>query len=118
LYIGDGYKNQNGFGFSNSDPKVISFIVSWLKDFFKFDTNKIKGHIWIHDNLNIEIARNFWVKTTKIPEQNLYKTYVAKNKPGSKKIRKNLHKYGIFTVILPSVKIQREILGLMARVLE
>lgn len=118
LYIGDGYKNQNVFGFSNSDPKAISFIVSWLKEFFKFDTNKIKGQIWIHDNLNIEIARNFWVKTTKIPEQNLYKTYIAKNKPGSKKVRKNIHKHGIFTVILPSVKIQREILGLMARVLE
>lgn len=117
LYIGDGYKSNTTFGFSNSDPKTIAFMSGWLKDFFEFDYNRIKGQLWLHDNLDEKKARDFWAKTVGISEKNIYKTYLAKNKSNSKKIRKNIHKHGIFTLVLPFSRVQREILGLMARVL-
>lgn len=118
LYIGDGGKNDQRFGFANSDPKTIKFMAQWLNEFFDVPFEKMAGQIWIHDNLNEQEARKYWSRLTKIPESRIYKSYIAKNKPDSNKIRKQLHQFGVFTLFYLSVKTQREILGLMAGVLK
>lgn len=117
LYIGDGGKGDKRFAFSNSDPKTIKLMSQWLTEFFDISPDKMAGQIWIHDNLNEKEARKYWSKITKIPEERMYKSYIAKNKVRSKKVRKNLHEYGVFTLLHLSSNIQREILGLMAGIL-
>ncbi|KKP47216.1 MAG: hypothetical protein UR39_C0005G0029 [Candidatus Woesebacteria bacterium GW2011_GWA1_33_30] len=117
LYIGDGGKNDQRFGFANSDPNTIKFMTNWLIEFYDISPNKMAGQIWIHDNLDEKKARKYWSVLTKIPEKRIYKSYIAKNKIGSKKIRKQVHKFGVFTLLYLSTKTQREILGLMAGVL-
>ena len=117
LYIGDGGKGDKRFAFSNSDPKTIKFMSGWLTEFFGVLPTKMAGQIWIHDNLNEKAARNYWSDLTKIPDNRIYKSYIAKNKAESKKVRKQLHEYGVFTLIYLSSATQREILGLMAGIL-
>lgn len=117
IYIGDGGKGDKRFAFSNSDPKTIKFMSQWLTEFFNVSPDKMAGQIWIHNNLNEKEARKYWSKLTKIPEERIYKSYIAKNKTGSRKVRKQLHEYGIFTLLYLSSSTQREMLGLMAGIL-
>lgn len=117
LYIGDGGKGDQRFAFANSDPKTIVFMRKWLTDFYNISPNKMAGQIWIHDNLDEKEARKYWSELTKIPNNRIYKSYIAKNKTGSKKIRKQIHKNGVFTILCLSSTVQREILGLMSAIL-
>ena len=117
LYIGDGGKGDKRFAFANSDPKTIKFMSQWLTEFFGVPPDRMAGQIWIHEDLNEKAARKYWSELIKIPENRIYKSYIAKNKVSSKKIRKQLHEYGIFTLLYLSSATQREILGLMAGIL-
>lgn len=118
FYIGDGGKGDKRFAFTNSDPNTIKFMSIWLTEFFDILPDKMAGQIWIHDDLDEKRARKYWSELTKIPEYRIYKSYVAKNKSKSKKIRKQLHKYGVFTLLHLSSAIQREMLGLMSGILD
>jgi hypothetical protein len=46
------------------------------------------------------------------------KPYVSENKKGSNKIRKNIHKYGVFSIRVTDSSLQRKMLGFMAGLLE
>lgn len=118
LYAGDGSKGDNGFGFSNSSPNLIRFMVDWVREFYKIPESRIKGSIWLHENLNETKAKFFWSKVMRIPMSQFTKTYIAKNKPDSRKIRKNIHQYGVLGIKICDSDLQREIMGLMAGVLE
>lgn len=117
LYIGDGYKNDKCIGFSNSDPLAIKFMANWLREFCSVPKEKFTGQIWIHDNLDEKAARGFWAEIAGIPEKRIVKSYIVKNKDQSRKIRKQLHKYGVFTLRVGDVNIQRKMLGWMAGIL-
>jgi len=118
LYAGDGAKGFQGVRFSNSDPRIIKFMMEWLREFCKVPEGKFRGRIWIHDDQNELGARRFWSKTTDIPMGQFQKSYIAKNKKNSKKIRKKLHQYGIFGIEVSDAAMQRKILGWMTGILE
>lgn len=115
LYAGEGSKKR--IGFANSDPKIIKFMMKWFKEFCEVPPEKFRGAIWIHDNLNAIEAKDFWSNTTGIPENQFYKTYIAKNKKTSKKIRKNIHQFGVFSISLSNTKTHRKILGWLSGIL-
>ena len=56
LYVAEGYKTDKCIGFSNSDPKLIMFMIDWFKEFLDIEPIKFRGAIWIHDNLNCKSA--------------------------------------------------------------
>lgn len=118
LYAGDGSKGDKNVNFANSNPKIISFMVSWLREFFNVREEKFRGAIWIHDNLDVKKAEKYWSKLTKIPLSQFNKTYIAENKEQSRKIRKQIHKYGVFAIRISRVELQRKMRGWMAGVLE
>lgn len=118
LYLGDGLKGDKGVGFSNSNPKVIFFMMNWFREFCQVSEKKFRGQIWIHEGLNESEARKYWSKITKIPLRQFQKSYIARNKTKSRKIRKKLHEYGVFAVRILSVEIQRKILGWTSRIIE
>jgi len=91
--------------------------MKWFREFCKVPEKKFRGQIWIHENLDEPEARKYWSKVTNIPLSQFQKSYIAKNKTKSRKIRKQLHKYGVFAVRISSAEIQRKILGWMAGIL-
>lgn len=117
LYLGDGLKSDREVGFSNSNPRIIRFMMRWFREFCKVPKKKFRGQIWIHENLDELKARKYWSKITQIPLSQFQKSYIAKNKTKSRKIRKQLHKYGVFAVRVSSAEIQRKILGWIAGIL-
>lgn len=116
LYAAEGTKRDMNCCFSNSDPLLIKFMAKWFRDFCSVPENKLRGAIWIHEGLNENKAKNYWSKLTDIPPTQFNKTYVAKNKNDSKKIRKNLHNYGVFSIRFFDAKIHRKIMGFIAGV--
>ncbi len=117
LYLGDGLKGDKSIGFSNSNAKAISFMMGWFRDFCKIPEKKFRGQIWIHEELNELAARKYWSEVAGIPISQFQKSYIAKNKIKSKKIRKKLHEHGVFAIRVSSAEIQRKILGWMSGIL-
>lgn len=117
LYLGDGVKGDREVGFSNSNPKVIEFMIRWFREFCTIPEDKFRGHLWIHEGLNEMTARKYWSKTTKIPLGQFNKSYIAKNKSRSRKIRKQLHKHGVFAIRASDSTVQRQILGWLGGIL-
>jgi hypothetical protein len=112
LYAAEGYKSgRSGISFPNSDQRMVKFMMSWLREFCKVPESKFKGALWIHDNLDEAKARKFWSDITRIPLNQFHKSYIVKNKVGSKKIRKQKHEHGVFTVRFSDVKLKRRLNG-------
>lgn len=118
LYAGDGSKGFQQVRFSNSNPNIINFMMRWFREFCEIHEAQFRGHVWIHDNQDEKKARKFWSRITAIPLNQFYKSYIAKNKPDSNKIRKQLHKYGIFAIRASNTAVQRKIMGWMIGILE
>lgn len=117
LYLGDGYKTGYRFGFSNADPRIIQFMMNWLLEFTDIKKDKIHGRIWLHDNLDEGKAKSFWSELLGINKANFIKSYVVKNKVNSNKTRKNIHAYGVFSLIVNSRSLQEEMIGFMTGIL-
>ena len=111
LYAGEGDKGDGKGGFANSDSKIIKFMMEWFKEFCDLPITKFRGAIWLHEGLDESKAKKFWSSLTGIPETQFHKTYIAKNKQNSKKIRKNLHEYGVFAIRFFDSDKQRKIIG-------
>lgn len=111
LYAGEGDKSGGKIGFTNADPKMIKFMVTWLREFLNIPQEKLRGAIWLHEGLDEAEAKNFWSNLTEIPVAQFHKTYVSKVKGNSPKIRKNIHPYGVFSVRVSDTFKQRQIMG-------
>lgn len=118
LYSGEGYKMDGKIGFTNADPKVIVFMMDWFLIYGKIPLQKIHGAIWLHEDLNEQKAKDFWSNLTGIPQSQFHKTYIARNRLDSKKIRKNIHEYGIFSIRIADTQLHRKIMGWIYAVLD
>ncbi len=116
LYAGEGIKSEGQGGFSNSNPYLIKFMMSWFRKYCKFPEKKYRGAIWLHEGLNKNKAILYWSKITKIPQNQFFKTYITKNKIDSKKISKNIHLFGVFSIRFSDTLVQRRILGWISAV--
>jgi hypothetical protein len=56
-------------------------------------------------------SNNIWSNLTGIPRNQFFKTYIAKVKTDSKKIRKNIHQYGVFSISFGHSDTHRKIIG-------
>lgn len=69
LYWAEGYRKGDGeFGFTNSDPKMIRFIIRWLNEACRVNKKDIKLRVCInamHKN-RIKDIHEFWSTTTGI----------------------------------------------------
>lgn len=114
LYAGEGDKTDRHGGFANSDPKLITFMMTWFREFCQLPLEKFRGSIWLHEGLSEEIAKKYWSVLTGIPVSQFQKTYIAINKKDSKKIRKNIHEYGVFSIKFSDASSHRRIMGLIS----
>lgn len=117
LYAGEGDKGDGNGGLANSDPKIIKFMMGWFREFCHLPLSKFRGAIWIHEGLDDGAAKKYWSKLTSIPETQFHKTYIAKDKKDSKKIRKNIHQFGVFAIRFSDAAKQRKIMGWISALL-
>lgn len=114
LYAGEGAKTDGLVVFANSDPLIIRMFLRWLRAFFDIDESRLRMRLYLHDDLNLDEAVSFWSKVTEIPASQLYKPYRPKAKPG-RRIR--AHDHGCVSIVYPSARTHREIMGLVRALL-
>ncbi len=110
LYAAEGNKMDGKGGFANADPKIIKFMMEWFRIYAKIPLERIRGAIWLHEELNEDTAKAFWSQLTGLRLSQFHKTYTVKRKEKTK-IRKTLHEYGIFTIRFSDSATHRHIMG-------
>lgn len=111
LYAAEGTKRDGRGGFANADPLLIKFMMKWFIKFVKVPKDRVRGAIWLHEGLSEKVAKKYWSTYTGIPLSQFHKTYIAKDKRDSGKIRKNIHEYGVFSVTFTHAESHRKIMG-------
>lgn len=118
LYAAEGNKSDGKAGFSNADPKLIKFMMDWFLTYAEVPMGKMRGAIWLHEGLNEKKSKEFWSDLVKLPSDQFHKTYIAKVKNNSKKIRKNIHQYGVIQIRFSDSAIHRKIMGWISTVFD
>ncbi len=97
LYWGEGSKG-NVFQITNSDPRLILFMVRWIEKIFGVGRKILKAQLNIYPQQNEREIKRFWFDLTGIPVKNFGKSYV---KPFSKGYKKNNLYYGTIRIVVP-----------------
>ena len=118
LYSAEGNKSDGKAGFSNANPKLIKFMMDWFLAFAKVPMDKMRGAIWLHEGLSDKDSKNFWANLIGLPVDQFNKTYVSKVKNHSRKIRKNIHPYGVLQIRFSDSDIHRKIMGWISAVFD
>jgi hypothetical protein len=71
LYWGEGSKSERTtstpLDFSNSDPKMVSVYMKFIRKILKIPEEKIRAGIHLYPSTNVEEARRFWSRITNLP---------------------------------------------------
>ena len=110
LYAGDGSKGGNEVAFANSNPDLIAFWCAWFRRFFEPDEARLRVHLYLHEDLDLDVAEDFWAQLTGIPRSQFHKAYRAA--PGAH-LRRNRHVHGCCHVRYCSRKDHRRLMGLI-----
>lgn len=97
LYWGEGTKG-NLFQVTNSDPRLILFMVNWIEKVLHVKRTEMKARLNIYPQQNESEVKRFWSDLTGIPTKNFGKSYV---KPLSKGYKKNNLYYGTMRIEVP-----------------
>ena len=110
LYAGEGAKADGQVKLANSDPRMIEFFCAWLRRFFAVDESRLRVHLYLHEGLDLDAAKDFWSELTAIPLSQFGKAYRAVPDPT---IRRTKHRYGCPAVAYSCTTTHRSIRGLM-----
>lgn len=115
LYWGEGNTEGNRVGFSNSNPEMIKFMMSWFREICNIDDKRFTLCVGINEihKDRVKEVEKYWTKITGIPQRQFTKTVLQKAR--TKKIYKNrATHFGTLSIrINRSSDLQYQILGLI-----
>jgi len=97
LYWAEGTK-KGLFEITNSDPRLILFMVYWIRDIFGIDSKKLRARLNIHSNQDESKIIEYWSKLCGIPTKNFAKSFI---KPANNHFKKNILYYGTIKITIP-----------------
>jgi len=75
LYWAEGAKTE-GASLSNSDPKIIEFIIRWLNSVFNIHPRNLAASLHIHYGDDDKRIKRYWSSLTNIPLTNFGKSFI------------------------------------------
>lgn len=115
LYWGEGNKlNKNTVKIGNSDPNVLRIFMKFLVRFFQIDRNKLKFHLHTFTDIDINQAKQYWMKELNIKEEQFYKPFVSKT--GSLGTYRKKSKFGVLTLYYGNTKIRNLLVNAIAEI--
>lgn len=75
IYWAEGAKTQ-GTSITNSDSKLIEFMVKWFKVVLHIPPTRLTAYLHIHYGDDEKRIKTFWSKTTGIPIENFRKSFI------------------------------------------
>lgn len=117
LYWAEGDKSESIelVKFSNSDPKMINFMMFWFKNFFHIQNDKFRIALHIHEYLKENEVKLYWSEITGISLKQFHKTQI---KPTSIGHRKKMLYNGTCSIRISSRTLFRKIKWLTNAFLE
>ncbi len=94
LYWAEGHKT-NSASVTNSDPRIIRFMVTWFKEICGISPAHLKAHLHIHYGNDEKKIKKFWSRLTGIPLKNFGKSFI---KPKGTGHRTNIIPNGIIRI--------------------
>lgn len=82
LYWGEGYKYEHSeFGFTNSDPKMITSYITWLNRVYGVEKKRCICRVSINNvhNHRLSEIEKYWQKVTGIPASQFSKSSIIKS---------------------------------------
>jgi len=114
LYWAEGSKNGL-CQVTNSDPRLICFMVKWIGKMFSIPPKNLKARLNIYPQQSEKQIKKFWSEITGIPVERFGKSFV---KPLSTGFKKNNLYYGTIKIEIPkSTNIKHRIFGWVSAVL-
>lgn len=114
LYWGEGYKESNGeLGFTNSNPKIISFYIKWLR-LFKVDKGDLMFRLTINQifQKNEKDIKDFWTNFPGVSSDQFSKTTFIKTKLKKGFVKDMSNYHGILRVkVRRGLSLKNKILG-------
>jgi len=115
LYWGEGGKTDTRVRISNSDPKLISFMMKWFRDIMSITDDRFNFFVIINEIHKHRIweIEQFWVGVVRCPSGQFWKPAFIRSK--NKKIYQNSEKYfgTLHIEIRKSVEEKYRILGII-----
>lgn len=121
LYWAEGYKRpmlRNGrertyhaVALTNSDPKLITVFLRFLREVCGVSNDKINADIRIYEHMNGNELLKFWQKVTGIPSENFGKIYYGVSKSSLGKRPYNRLPYGTVMIRVNSTNLFHKIMG-------
>jgi len=108
LFWAEGSKKTNHVAFTNSDPKMISYFLSLLRQSYDLDENKFRVSVHLHEYHDLLGIFNFWSKVTGVAKTQFIKPYI---KPHTG-LRKKPDYKGCITIRYYDSEIARELTAL------
>ncbi len=110
LYWAEGGKTRpNMVRIANSDPEMISIMMSFFRKICNVPEKKFRGHIHTHSLENVNKSEKFWSKVSGIPTSQFFKTY-TKPSVASKNKRHSLP-HGTFDIYVCDTQLFLKIRG-------
>lgn len=89
LYLAEGGKTRKGsLMFGNSDPGIIKFFLSLLRNAFVLDEKKFRCTLQCRADQKIEFLQKFWSSVTNIPISQFYKAQIDKRSLGKRTLKR------------------------------
>lgn len=115
LYWAEGTKKSREVAFCNSDPKLVQFMLHWLKKCFDISIERLYCSVGINEihRKREELVKQYWSKITGIPLSQFNKT--SFKKVNNKKIFANFNEhFGTLTVkVTKPAQLYYDIMGLI-----
>ena len=112
LYWGEGTKaDKNSVRLGNSDPALVRIFIKFLIKFFNIDKEDMRFHLHTFTDINLEEAKQYWMKELKIESSQFYKpTITITCKLGNYRKKS---KYGVLTVCYSNTKLRNILISLL-----
>ena len=76
LYLGEGAKTGTTVDFANSDPRLISLFITFLRKICRISESRLRIHLYAYADQDIEQLKRVWSEVTTVPLQQFIKPYV------------------------------------------
>ena len=107
LYWAEGNKKHR-VGVSNSDPRLIRFMMKWLREICEVIDTRFKVYLNIHSGQDEAKIKKFWSRIIDLPVSQFGKSYIKKEGTG---YRKNVLYNGTIKVEICNKDLLYKILG-------
>ena len=112
LYWGEGTKaSMNTVRLGNSDPALLREFKRFLETFYNVNPDDFRYHLHIFSDIDINEARQFWMKELGIKENQFYKPMVTRT--GKLGTYRRKSRYGVLTIYYGNIKLRNNLIGLL-----